>query len=63
LRWADVLGAGPFEVVGTVDNSDQGLAAGLILRTEIGEREVSEVWLALDPEPGDGTRGPVFRTQ
>jgi len=50
LCWADILGCGPFEVVRTVDKSDQGLAAGLILRTQIGEREISEVWLALVPE-------------
>jgi hypothetical protein len=50
LGWAHILGSGPFEVVRTVDKSDQGLAAALILRTEIGEREISEVWLALVPE-------------
>ena len=51
MCWTDILGPGPFEVVGTVDKSDQGLARGLVLRTQIGEREISEVWLALLPEP------------
>jgi hypothetical protein len=59
LCWTDILGVGPFEVIRTVDRSTQGLAAGLVLRTQIGEREISEVWLALVPEqecqPG-GTR-------
>lgn len=51
LCWADILGPGPFEVVRILDKSEHGLAAGLVLRTQIGEREVSEVWLELAPEP------------
>jgi hypothetical protein len=50
LCWAEILGSGPFEVVRIVDKSEQGLAAGLVLRTQIGEREISEVWLELAPE-------------
>jgi hypothetical protein len=50
LCWAEILGPGPFEVLRIVDKSEQGLAAGLILRTQIGEREISEVWLELAPE-------------
>jgi hypothetical protein len=56
--WGDLFGPGPFEVVGIVDNSECGLAAGLILRTRIGEREIPEVWLALADEPVGGGRGP-----
>jgi hypothetical protein len=37
-------------VVRTVDKSDKGLAAGLVVRTLMGEREISEIWLA----PADG---------
>jgi hypothetical protein len=64
LGWAHILGSGPFEVVRVVDKSDQGLAAALILRTEIGEREISEVWLArvsdsdMAPNAQDGARSP-----
>jgi len=47
---ANILGPGPFEAVQVVDESEQGLAAGLILRTQIGEREINEVWLTLAPE-------------
>jgi hypothetical protein len=47
LCWTDILGCGPFEVVRTVDKSAEGLARSLILRTQIGEREISEVWLEL----------------
>jgi hypothetical protein len=51
--WAGLLGGGPFEVVYTVDHTDQGLATGLVLRTGLGEREVSVVWLA----PAEGQEG------
>jgi len=50
----DVFGPGPFTVVGTVDQSAYGLATSLILQTELGEREISEVWLALADEPESG---------
>jgi hypothetical protein len=53
--WEDVLGPGPFDVLRVVDHSDHGLATGLVLRTELGEREISEVWLALADEPGSDT--------
>ncbi len=43
--WAEALGAGPFEVVRAVDHSAQGLRPGLVLKTLLGEFEVSEVWL------------------
>jgi hypothetical protein len=61
--WQDVFGPGPFTVVGIVDHSDQGLARGLVLHTELGEREICEVWLALADEPEDGAsrRGRVVR--
>jgi hypothetical protein len=36
--WEQLLGTGPFEVVRIVDSYD-GLAAGLIVKTSLGERE------------------------
>jgi hypothetical protein len=48
--WAALFGAGPFEVVYAVDHTDQGLAAGVVLRTAMGEWEISVVWL----EPAEG---------
>jgi hypothetical protein len=52
--WEAVFGPGPYPVVSTVDRSGYGLATGLVLRTALGEQEISEVWLALaDPPEGD----------
>ena len=48
LSWADSYGPGPFEVVGVRDRSGQGLPAGVVLKTRLGEREINEVWLAHD---------------
>jgi hypothetical protein len=48
--WDEVFGPAPFEVVRMVDNSDRGLAAGLIVQTRLGETEIPEVWLALADE-------------
>jgi hypothetical protein len=56
--WEDVFGPGPFAVVGIVDHSDHGLAPGFVLRTALGEQEISEVWLALAEESVGGARGP-----
>jgi hypothetical protein len=56
--WEAVFGPGPFEVVRLVDRSDQGLGTGVVVRTGLGEREISAVWLALADEPG---HGPVSR--
>jgi len=50
LGWADALGDGPFEVVRVVDRGDEGLPAGLVLRTPLGDREISEVWLVGDSD-------------
>jgi hypothetical protein len=55
--WEAVFGPGPFTVVGLVNHSGHGLATGLILRTAVGDREISEVWLALAEEPVHGTGG------
>jgi hypothetical protein len=55
--WEDLFGPGPFEVVGLVDRSDRGLAANVVLRTQMGEREIPEVWLTLTDEPENGTSG------
>jgi hypothetical protein len=55
--WGDLFGPGPYEVVGYVDRSDRGLAANIVLRTRIGEREIPEVWLALADEPENAASG------
>ncbi len=59
--WEAVFGPGPFAVVGVANPSAHGLATGLILRTALGDHEISEVWLALaegpDGGPGDGREG------
>jgi hypothetical protein len=56
--WEAIYGPGPFVVVRTVDHSARGMAAGLVLRTAVGEQEIHEVWLALAEESeGDGSTG------
>jgi len=55
--WEELFGPGPFAVVSVVDNSNLGLATSLILRTELGDREISEVWLALAEGPDNGPGG------
>jgi hypothetical protein len=55
--WEDLFGPGPYEVVGLVDRSDWGLAANIVLRTNMGERTIPEVWLALADEPKQATGG------
>jgi hypothetical protein len=50
IGWLYALGPGPFEVVGVVDRSGQGLSSGLVLKTALGDRELSEVWLDLAEE-------------
>ncbi len=58
--WEAAFGPGPFVVVRTVDHRRHRLATGLVLRTALGEQEISEVWLALAEEPeGGGTGGLV----
>ena len=52
IGWADAYGPGPFEVVRVVDKAEQGLPAGVVLRTDLGEREINEVWLAPEHAPG-----------
>jgi len=53
LGWVDAYGPGPFIVVDTVDNSHLDVPASLILRTQLGDRPVNQVWLAVTPEPGE----------
>jgi len=48
--WEDVFGPGPFAVIRIKDNSAHGLAMSFILQTELGEQEISEVWLADESE-------------
>jgi hypothetical protein len=50
--WEEIFGPGPFEVVRIVDRCDHGLGRDLVLQTELGEREIPEVWLTLAEEPG-----------
>jgi hypothetical protein len=45
LAWESHYGPGPFEVVDVLDKSDVGLPAGILLKTNAGERDISEVWL------------------
>jgi hypothetical protein len=52
--WEELFGPGPYEVVGLVGRSDGGLAANLVVRTNLGERAIPEVWLALADEPDNG---------
>jgi CheY-like chemotaxis protein len=59
LRWLDAYGPGPFEVVAVVPPRDPGLPAGLVLKTDHGERESNEVWLALDEPEGGSLRRPA----
>jgi hypothetical protein len=53
--WEDVFGPGPFEVVRIVDQCDHGLGVDFVLQTELGEREIPEVWLALAEELQEDT--------
>jgi hypothetical protein len=54
--WEAFFSSGPFEVVRIVDKRAKGLAAGVVLRTLVGEREISEIWLALANKPdGDSS--------
>ncbi len=53
--WEAIFGPGPYAVVRTVDHSNHGLAAGVVLRTAVGEAEIPEVWLAVtDQAQTDG---------
>ena len=64
--WEAVFGGGPFVVVRTVDHSADGLATGLVLRTEMGEVEIFEIWLALADEEvatASGTAVPIPATR
>jgi CheY-like chemotaxis protein len=51
IRWLYAYGPGPFEVVGVVPRGDQGRPAGVVLKTDLGQKEVNEVWLTLDEPP------------
>ena len=56
--WEGAFGPGPFVVARIVDHSRHRLATGLVLRTALGEQEISEVWLALAGEPEGGAEQP-----
>jgi hypothetical protein len=53
--WEDVLGTGPFNVVRI--KKHHSMAAGLIVQTKLGEREIPEVWLTLADERGSNREG------
>jgi hypothetical protein len=53
--WEAIFGPGPFEVVRVVDKCDHGLGPDLVLRTDLGEREIPEVWLAPAEGPAEDT--------
>ena len=55
--WEAIFGPGPFVVVRTVDHSGHRRATGLVLRTALGEQEISEVRLALADKPGGDCGG------
>ena len=58
IGWLDAHGPGPFEVVGLVDKSRQGVPPAVVVRTGLGEREINVVWLAA--EGGEAARqGPL----
>jgi hypothetical protein len=58
--WEAAFGPGPFVVARIVDHSRHRLATGLVLRTALGEQEISEVWLTL-AEVGARSSGPAAR--
>jgi hypothetical protein len=51
MGWEQAYGPGPFGVIRTVDKGDQGLPTGLIVKTDLGEREINGVWLTTATEP------------
>jgi hypothetical protein len=53
--WEEIFGAGPFEVLRVVDKCDHGLGSDLVLQTELGEREIPAVWLALAESSAEDT--------
>jgi len=50
LGWDQAYGGGPFVVLRVVDHGSEGIPRGIVVRTNRGEREINEVWLALVPE-------------
>jgi hypothetical protein len=56
--WQDVFGSGPFQVIGILDHSNQDYPTGLLLHTDLGEREISELWLTLADEEEISTNSP-----
>jgi hypothetical protein len=51
IGWLDAYGPGPFEVVGVVDKSSLGIPVAVVVKTDLGEREINVVWLAAEGEP------------
>jgi CheY-like chemotaxis protein len=60
IGWLYTYGPGPFEVLRVVERGAREIPAGVVLRTDLGEREVNEVWLALDG-PADEDRARSTR--
>jgi CheY-like chemotaxis protein len=46
-------GPGPFEVLAIAERNGERLPADLVLMTDLGEKEVNEVWLALEENADD----------
>jgi hypothetical protein len=59
IGWADAFGTGPFLTLRVVDRSTDGIPCGVVVQTRRGEREINEVWLALDGESADARRPAV----
>jgi hypothetical protein len=53
LGWVTAYGAGPFVVVRVVDKSHLGIPACVVLKTNLGEREINEVWLTSSGGPAE----------
>jgi hypothetical protein len=48
IGWLDAYGHGPFEVVAVVDKSHLGISVAVVVRTNLGEREINVVWLTAE---------------
>jgi hypothetical protein len=58
IGWAWAYGPGPFPVVRLIDRSEHDIPPGVIVRTQLGEREINTVWLVTAwPGGGEGELG------
>jgi hypothetical protein len=49
IGWLAAYGPGPFEVVRVVDKSHLDIPPAVVVRTNLGEREINLVWLVGEP--------------